>query len=168
MQANPRQMVLKFGNAVNVKLSISRRIWDCAVIWVCIWYDFLRFLYWAGVLIIQTSSIWSFLWFMLTSIHVKSAIKVNQPKITSRVSSKISFFNFSRKLSIWGLKYVHTTNINMHLAHILVCVWTLYLDQKLSYSLVSIATWARSKRAWFLEMSQWRKSLPESIWSFTV
>ena len=116
----------------------------------------------------QKSSIWLFLWFMLTSIHVQSTIKVNRSKITSRVRSKISFFNFSRKRSIWGLKYIHTTYQNMHLAHILVCVSTLYLNQKLSYSLASIVAWARSKRAWFLEMSHWCRSLPESIWLFRV
>ena len=120
------------------------------------------------LLINQKPSIWLFLWFMFTSIHVQSTIKVNQSKITSRVRSKISFFNFSRKRSIWGLKYVHTTYINMHLAHILVCVSTLYLNQKLSYSIAGIAAWARSKRAWFLEMSHWCRSLPESIWLFRV
>ena len=72
--------------------------------------------------------------------------------------------------SIWGLKYVHTTYINIHLAHILVCVSTLYFNQRLSCSLagIGIATWARSKRAWFLEMSHWRRSLSESIWFFRV
>ena len=47
--------------------------------------------------------------------------------------TKTGFLLITQKLSLKCLKYVNNTNINMHLRHILVHVWGLYLNQKLRY-----------------------------------
>ena len=63
---------------------------------------------------------------------------------------------------------LHNSNINVAIANILLLLRSLYDLQKLRYSFTVIAKWARSQRAWFLEMSHDLKSLTKSNWLLLV
>ena len=81
---------------------------------------------------------------------------------------KISFSRFSRKVSILGYKLLHKFNINVDIANILVYQKSLYDLPGPSCKNIKKESGRGQKRAWFLEMSHCRSSLPEWNWLFRV